>query len=326
MGHKLPTQSSETGPAVRQLVGRITDSQRKADAVEVDPWRTIFIWRQRQWLRKVALEGTVAVSRWKFVRCVVTHSKNWRNSHGHTEPVASRSSTSKSTYFGGRPTLPECFEWPRSNKNGRPMCFIAQINLDELPDFSERHLLPLNGMIFFFSTSIAFYDHGFDGTVVFVPDSKECCAERAPPNDANRFFEHPDLDPTLWIAEAEPWHMVTRSCWTFPQHFPSDADIDNELFEESTNLISLIDSEFNRSIGTAQTLKFNGYQLLGHPIVTQYQQEQLFKDHAMLLQLGRLEQVPKPFEKIGIAQFWIRRDDLVGHRFDLTKQTLDTAR
>lgn len=36
---------------------------------------------------------------------------------------------------------------------GKPQSFVAQINLSELPDFSERHLLPPHGWLFFFYNS-----------------------------------------------------------------------------------------------------------------------------------------------------------------------------
>lgn len=220
--------------------------------------------------------------------------------------------------------MPAQVRWPMSNKNQRPMSFVGQISLNELPEFQERSLLPKNGILYFFSTSIVFFDRGFDGTVIHVPGSRLATAERAPPPNANGFFEHPSLGPTSWIAEAEKWPMKARVCSTFPQYTPEDTVTDLDLWDGCADMISAIDKKFNHSLDHCPTLNFDGYQLLGHPCVSQYQQRILVRDHIMLLELNRIGGVQAPFDQIGLVQYWIKREDLVA-RFERTMQTLDTS-
>ncbi len=53
--------------------------------------------------------------------------------------------------LGGLPDLPPGIQWPVWQ--GKPQSFVAQINLSELSEFSERHLLPPQGWLFFFYDS-----------------------------------------------------------------------------------------------------------------------------------------------------------------------------
>ncbi|WP_170403022.1 DUF1963 domain-containing protein [Ruegeria arenilitoris] len=55
------------------------------------------------------------------------------------------------SWIGGSPMLPEAMEWPQAN--GRPMLFVAQIALDELPDGIWGDLGPRDGWLAFFMPS-----------------------------------------------------------------------------------------------------------------------------------------------------------------------------
>lgn len=56
--------------------------------------------------------------------------------------------------FGGRPHLPKRFEWP--SRDGRPLMFLAQLDLGQVPrDHFDDDLLPPSGMIFFFYDVLA---------------------------------------------------------------------------------------------------------------------------------------------------------------------------
>lgn len=61
------------------------------------------------------------------------------------------------TRFGGKPDLPDGFEWCRfswENSDGetknRPLSFIAQFNLGEISKFDTENLLPKKGLLSFF--------------------------------------------------------------------------------------------------------------------------------------------------------------------------------
>jgi uncharacterized protein YwqG len=67
------------------------------------------------------------------------------------EPLESKSK------FGGKPHLPEDFQWPHYEGESydrviadRPLSFLAEIYLSELPDCDAKNLLPKRGVLSFF--------------------------------------------------------------------------------------------------------------------------------------------------------------------------------
>lgn len=50
--------------------------------------------------------------------------------------------------IGGKPDLPQIFDWPR--ENGVPLLFCAQYNLSELTKFDKENLLPKGGFFYIF--------------------------------------------------------------------------------------------------------------------------------------------------------------------------------
>ena len=63
------------------------------------------------------------------------------------------------TKIGGRPDLPNHFEWPKWKNE--PLSFIAQVNLENLPEESFLNALPSRGILsFFYSATQATW--GFD--------------------------------------------------------------------------------------------------------------------------------------------------------------------
>lgn len=51
--------------------------------------------------------------------------------------------------IGGVPDLPEDWDWPTFDN--KPLAFLAQVNLSEIPDNIEREALPKTGILYFFS-------------------------------------------------------------------------------------------------------------------------------------------------------------------------------
>ena len=76
--------------------------------------------------------------------------------------------------FGGFPSVPTDFAWPRykaENLDGefgdRPLSFLCQINLEEISAFDKESLLPHKGMLLFFYEQDSF-------RWGFSPDDKGC--------------------------------------------------------------------------------------------------------------------------------------------------------
>ncbi|GGI29003.1 DUF1963 domain-containing protein [Bradyrhizobium guangdongense] len=110
------------------------------------------------------------------------------------------------TYFGGLPTAPADFRWPRA-PDGTPYSFMAQVDCAELPDFQLRKFLPASGVLHFFVNWDVF--DGLDEAqswpnhVVLSRDTTEPCREVRPPDDlppcygaSNARFYFPWLEHT----------------------------------------------------------------------------------------------------------------------------------
>jgi uncharacterized protein DUF1963 len=95
-------------------------------------------------------------------------------------PIRSR------TYFGGLPTAPADFRWPRA-PDGTPYTFMAQVDCSELPDFQLRKFLPGSGVLHFFANWQVFDGleeaQSWPNHVVLSRDTAESWREVRPPDD-----------------------------------------------------------------------------------------------------------------------------------------------
>jgi Domain of unknown function (DUF1963) len=130
-------------------------------------------------------------------------------------PISSRS------YFGGLPTAPAGFRWPRA-PDGAPYSFMAQVDCSELPDFQLRKFLPGSGVLHFFANWEVF--DGLDEAqswpnhVVLSNDTAESWREVRPPDD---------LPPCYGASNARyyfPWLEHTdRRLHDYPRVFAKKA-------------------------------------------------------------------------------------------------------
>ena len=51
--------------------------------------------------------------------------------------------------IGGRPDLPKSISWA-TEEDGKPLSFIAQVNLAEVSSYDVDNLLPRKGILYFF--------------------------------------------------------------------------------------------------------------------------------------------------------------------------------
>jgi uncharacterized protein YwqG/predicted DNA-binding protein (MmcQ/YjbR family) len=102
------------------------------------------------------------------------------------------------TKIGGRPDLPQGSAWP-TYRDGRPLAFLAQINLAELPEAGKLRSLPTRGLLSFFSVfgwqvdgdadpQLPPGDYDYDWTqVVYQPDDPASLERRPTPANVNAF-------------------------------------------------------------------------------------------------------------------------------------------
>lgn len=86
----------------------------------------------------------------------------------NVEPCADAVMPVGASKFGGAPDVPAAFEWPLWN--GRPLGFLAQINLREVAPFDVENVLPPSGLLAFF-----YEVEDPDTTDVSTPGSWRAC-------------------------------------------------------------------------------------------------------------------------------------------------------
>lgn len=242
------------------------------------------------------------------------------------------------TRFGGKPDVPEGFEWPYfegdsyEGVKNRPLSFIAQFNLEEMSQYDTENLLPKTGVLSFFYelNSMAWgfdpEDKGcarvywFENTGVlhnaeFPEDMEDCFRQPALKISAKSEKSYQDGVDFLLQREDE---MIER--W-------------DEFDEIRERLGVEEDGEISKLLGWADPIQGNmtmecelisrGYYLGSGwddvtPLDRQEAEQWSAQDWLPLFQLdsvydGDFELM---FGDCGRLFFYIRRDDLASRKFD----------
>jgi uncharacterized protein YwqG len=124
----------------------------------------------------------------------------------HSHAASGESLPVGTSRLGGLPDLPPGITWP--SWQGKPQSFIAQINLSELPEFVERHLLPQRGFLFFFydserSTSGTYKSEQGSFAVFYATDlAREMQSDDVPEGlDRKTIFRPARLSFTVGMSE-----------------------------------------------------------------------------------------------------------------------------
>ncbi|MBT9394633.1 DUF1963 domain-containing protein [Hymenobacter sp. NST-14] len=240
----------------------------------------------------------------------------------HLAPDTTELSSTGSSHTGGSPDLPPHHTWPTEPQTGKPLSFIAQINLQEVAPFDEQGLLPKTGILYFFYSaeqeawgydiqdagmfSVQFY-HG-DGSNLLSASFPDSLAEDA------RFT------PCALVPQAE-----ISMCF--------DSPIFNNLSEDEQETIFEIFNEggsSNKMLGYADTIQ--GEMELECELVTNglycgdpsgYQDprakdlESKAADWRLLLQVDSNEEENEMmWGDAGRLYFWIKEQDLQARAFD----------
>lgn len=135
------------------------------------------------------------------------------------------------SFLGGLPTLPADRTWPKTTDGSASMMFLAQIELDSLPDFSLRQLLPKKGALYFF---IGYANNGDGysrgaGRVLYDPRPVSAAAFHVRPADQMSYFDG-DPPPSGKPAPASQdgqlyyqfpkWQVRPTACRFFRDNHP----------------------------------------------------------------------------------------------------------
>jgi len=224
------------------------------------------------------------------------------------------------TRLGGHPDLPPHIDWPI--RAGRPLSFIAQLDLPEIAPLDEQGLLPAEGMLWFF------YDAARQPWGCDPLDRDAWRVIHAPSASLQRTRPPKNLGRGLVFDACA---LELRSEMTLPGCYFNvrDREIPLHAFEWYDELRDQLKTESRESI----------HRLLGHADPVQnddmehycqlglhgidYQQAEEYpiisraaSEWILLLQVDTEEATGWMWGDVGRIYYWIRRSDLAARNFD----------
>lgn len=211
--------------------------------------------------------------------------------------------------FFGTPYLPADAAWP-TTRSGAPLQFIAQLNFAEMPDLKG---FPCKGIVQFYVNS---HDNllglnlddplNGDFRVLFWPEPVQDMAvlrsDAAPVAD---FAHSPGGQPCRLTFETglDPINLDSSS---FEKQFPED------FFSD------LGDSEWDARDEYAELNPLGGHKVGGYPHFTQDdpRYDELAEFDVLLFQMDTDSANGIQWGDMGVANFFVRPDDLAAGRFD----------
>lgn len=226
------------------------------------------------------------------------------------------------SHFGGQPDLPADQVWP--THNGRPLAFVAQINLEEASEFSSSLALPLHGWLVFF------YDAeeqpwGFDPAdagscyVLFVEAALLLLRRKLPSTLSNQArFPFMTLRPAQIVTRPNPW-----SVWVDDLHPTADQrhELAEEMIEEdwTGHQIGGHASCIQNAMEQECELVSAGVPWTPEGLATPRAQELTrdpgARDWRLLLQIESIDDTQFCWGDEGVLYFWIRERDLTARDF-----------
>jgi uncharacterized protein YwqG len=229
--------------------------------------------------------------------------------------------------LGGRPDLPAGVEWP--TRDGRPLAFLGQFALGDVPRAEGEAKLPGEGLLSIFYDFVeqpwGFAPKDRDGWRMLYWARPEGLERREAPKEA--YAEHDEAFSTCRVA----YEVVT----TYPAmgnaiYEREDADELLEIFEESLLAGQGEDDPHHQFLGHPLLMQgpmevecqlvSNGFYC-GEPLPPEEQRraEKLLpgaKDWTLLLQLDTDDEPGWMWGDMGILYFWVRREDLEAGAFE----------
>lgn len=233
------------------------------------------------------------------------------------------------SHMGGLPDVPPGFEYP--HWQGRPLCFLAQINCSDLTKYDFDNVLPHSGMLYFFY-DIVEQPWGYDpkdrggSVVVYIPTS-----------EALSKYELP-LGSKVEELCLQEYSIGFKIIPSLPSPYASTI-FDRESFsqEEINNYFNLLDALEHEYVQDEPL-----HQLLGHSNNLQgdmqlecqlafhglycgdssgYQDPRAkvleidASEWQLLLQIDSDSDIGAMWGDVGLIFFWIRKSDLKDRQF-----------
>jgi uncharacterized protein YwqG len=232
--------------------------------------------------------------------------------------------------LGGRPDLPAGIVWPE--RDGKPMCFLAQLALADLAPLDSEKLLPRTGCLWFFHAGQDVWGsdpkHAGGWAVIFDPNARNLAPREFPAGlaadvrfaECNLTLEPEETLPPLDSPAGEALGITQES----------DGDAYDVLHAA---LIGADDTETepvaHRVLGWPDPIQgdmqlecqlgSNGLDCGDASAYTDPRREALqpgAADWQLLLQIDSDENTAMMWGDGGRLYFWIRKQDLAARRFD----------
>ena len=240
-----------------------------------------------------------------------------------THPMDERQFEQGATKFGGSPDFPVGFSWPAYN--GLPIPFVAQINLSEVASYDPKHVLPAEGMLYFFFDIDAFF-------------------ESWPRQESLWRVLYDSSDPTTRLQVAIPETVAKRINYrlsavtyatemTLPDYSRYDETsiqrlgLSGPLTEEEERVYYEVQAQLAGTVGTKYHLPL--HRLLGHPDDVQWDMHRDLPgapgDWQLLFQVDS-DGVPNTeWGDTGRIYYWIRTQDLAKRDFSRVELILQST-
>ena len=235
--------------------------------------------------------------------------------------------------IGGQPWLPEHINWfyndPEGDNLGKPLAFLAQFDMKELNAFDVDHILPTNGMLYFF------YDfenepigcmkkERYGAKVYFYEGDLECLQETDFPDDLDERFCIPEFGLHFTSRYEVPMHdefiQITQKNIDYYKYNDS---IQKTGFQHDSN------QEITKILGYADACQ--GSMLLQCEMIQngidcndfehlKYREQYIANagDWILLFQVDTISNsdFELTFGDCGRLYFYIRKEDLKNKRFE----------
>ncbi|MCD4657108.1 MAG: DUF1963 domain-containing protein [Planctomycetes bacterium] len=244
------------------------------------------------------------------------------------KPTIVLSKTYRKTFsrLAGLPMLPDNIEWPKWNN--KPMEFLCQLDLSEIPNDCERNALPKNGLLHVFYNEDQAW--GIDSKdkdgwkVIYSERLNEECKLRNEPDGLIKEKEY--KEKSVFFRP-----MLTFPDWTderilslgFNEQQNEDySNLTYNLFQEQPKhqLFGYPEVLQNNTLELECDIFTNGLTWDDYYKLTELKQKQMEdksrSEWVLLLQLDSDDDVGFMWGDCGLLYFWIKKDDLKSGNFD----------
>lgn len=244
--------------------------------------------------------------------------------------------------IGGKPLLPEGFEWPYytgtdyldKNPKKRPLSFLAQFNMSEIAPLDKDNMLPKSGMLSFFY-ELETMKWGFEpddlnaARVYYFPEISELKPGEFP-EDLPEKYQVTEFEVSCneHISIPEYTEYKTYMCDEFPKwdvydECSSAAGYDPDEWGEYSKFLGYADVIQSPMQEECEALS-RGYRqgcpedYAAIPEDVKLDIKEKAKDWVLLFQMGTIEtdHYELMFGDCGHIYFWMKKDDLANRNFD----------